>query len=82
MRKAQMNRIVDSDVDLVVASSRRVRIEMVEVGVFRITSKLRFYNCSEAAYFVGRYLRRKLPGMTFIRGNCSAPTGYYWSPMI
>lgn len=82
MRKSPLERVVDSDVNLVLASSRRVRIEAVEPGVFRITSMLRFYNCSEAASFVGRYLRRKLPGMTFIRGNCSSPTGYYWSPMI
>lgn len=81
MRKAVLDRIIHSDVDLTQLSTRRVTIVKVEEGVFRVTSSLRFWSC-ERASFVGRYLQRKRPGMTYFTGNCSSPTGYYWGALV
>lgn len=77
MRSKPLNRVIRSDRDLVALSSRRVTIERVGPDEFRITSGLLFWR-SEHSSFIGRYLRRKLPGMQWITGNCSHPTGYYW----
>lgn len=77
MREAELNQVISSDIDLTTLSCSRVTITKEEGGDFRITSKLKFYRC-ERHGFIDRYLRRKRPGIKWIRGNCSAPTGYYW----
>ena len=80
MRTHLLDKVIDSDVDLTKLSSRRVSITMVKPGEFRITSTLRFLLC-ERNEFIGRYLRRMKPGLTYIKGNCSAPYGYFWGPL-
>ena len=78
MRRHALNILLDSDVDLTKLSSKRVTITN-DNGRYRVSSSLRFYRCEMSA-FVYQYLRRKKPGMIAIAGNCSAPTGYFWSP--
>ncbi|CAN5329293.1 hypothetical protein [Polaromonas naphthalenivorans] len=78
MRKSKLSLVISSDVDLTKLSNARIRIVRDERGAFEVTSTLRFYTC-EKSQFLGRFLRRRLPGLKFITGNCSAPSGYYWS---
>lgn len=70
---------LDSDRDLTKLSCRRVTIETIAPGRFKVTSSLRFYRC-EVRTFLHRLLTRRLPGYTYITGGCSAPTGYFWGP--
>lgn len=77
MRSKTIDLILSSDIDLTTLSSTRVRIVREGVNEYRITSTLKVYSCERHA-FVGRYLRRKKPGLRYIAGNCSAPTGYFW----
>ncbi|MFZ3139140.1 hypothetical protein [Polaromonas sp.] len=78
MRNSKLNLVVSSDVDLTALSNARIQIVRDERGAFEVTSTLKFYTCEKSQFF-GRFLRRKLPGLKFITGNCSAPSGYYWS---
>lgn len=77
MRAHHCDITVASDIDLTRLASRRVLIESVGDG-YRITTTFRMYRCERHA-FVSRYLRRKMPGLKSISGNCSAPTGYFWT---
>lgn len=78
MRKHQIDMVLHSDIDLTALSSKRVTITRREDGSFHVASSLRFFRC-ERVNFVSRYLRRMKPGMVAVTGNCSAPTGYFWS---
>jgi len=77
MRRHLCDITIDSDIDLTAAASKRVRIERVG-NSYRVTTTFRMYRC-EIHSFVGRYLRKRLPSLRGISGNCSAPTGYYKS---
>lgn len=76
MRSKPLAIVLKSDIDLSHYSSRRVRIEAIGAGEFRVTSTLRFWSC-ERHNFVGRYIRRRAPQCVFYSGNASAPTGYF-----
>ena len=76
MRSKPLAIVLKSDIDLSQYSSRRIRIEAIGAGEFRVTSTLRFWSC-ERHNFVGRYIRRRAPQCVFYSGNASAPTGYF-----
>lgn len=79
MRDHQIDVVVDADIDLTKLSCRRIQITRTDVeGQYRIRSTFKVYK-NERHGVVYDYLRLKQPGMVAIRGNCSAPTGYYWS---
>jgi len=78
LRQHRIDMVLDSDTDLTALSSRRVTITRHGDGRFHVASSLRLLLC-ERSEFVSRYLRRMKPGMAAIAGNCSAPTGYFWS---
>ena len=69
--------IIDSDRDLERRSCKRVFIRRTEDGRYHVTSKLRFWKGGDHS-FLSKLLRRRMPGLRSIAGNCSAPTGYYW----
>ncbi len=68
---------IESDRDLSLVSCNRVCIKMAEDGRYRVTSSLRFWRGGDHS-FLSKLLRRRMPGLRFIAGNCSAPSGYFW----
>lgn len=77
MRSHPVNLVVNSDTDLTKLSTKRVKITR-QGDQFQISSPIKLFR-SECHSFVYRYLRRMKPGMVAISGNCSTPTGYFWS---
>ena len=73
----ELNLTIDSDRDLTLLSCKRVSITRTPGGRFHVTSKLRFWVGGDHS-FLGKLLRRRLPGLRLISGTCSAPTGYFW----
>lgn len=79
-RRHKMAVRIKSDRDLTKVACRRVSIQSAGEGEYLITSTLLFFR-SEFSTFVYRYLRRKLPGMKYVLGNCSKPYGYLWDEL-
>lgn len=77
MRKKEIDIVIESDIDLTTLSSRRVTFTRLSDNQYRVTSTLRFYSCERHA-FISQYLQSKKPGLKSIKGNCSAPKGYFW----
>jgi hypothetical protein len=77
MRSHPLDITLDSDIDLRALACKRVSIEQLPDGRYRLTSAIRLYRC-EGASFAHRLLRRRRPGMQAYSGNASRPTGYYW----
>ena len=71
---------LDSDRDLSSLACRRVKIERIAIDRYKVTSRMRMYRC-EIRTFVARTIRRRLPGLRYIKGVCSAPSGYFWNTM-
>lgn len=76
MRRHLLAVELDSDMDLTTLASRRVQIEAIANNRYRVSPQLRLYKC-EGSSFVGRYLRRRAPQLTWYAGNASRPTGYF-----
>jgi len=76
MRSHLLTVELDSDMDLMALSSRRVQIEAIAPNRYRVTPLLKLYKC-EGSSFVGRYLRRRAPQLAWFAGNASRPTGYF-----
>lgn len=77
-RSHAINITVDSDRDLTALSCERVRVVKTGTGRYVFTSRLRFWRC-EGYSFVTRLIRRRLPGLRAIDGQCSAPCGYFFN---
>ena len=75
MRQREINKIVDSNVDLTKATNSRINVTMLSPGVFLFTSRLKVYSC-ERSSFIERQIERVFGKPRFITGNCSSPTGY------
>lgn len=78
MRNRIIDIIVESDVDLIELGCKRLQISLVSEGSYRIRSAFSVYSCERHAV-VSRALRRRRPGLVAIAGQCSAPSGYFWS---
>lgn len=72
---------LDSDRDLTRLSCSRLRIERIAADRYAVTSTVRLSR-SECRPFVERTIRRRLPGLSYISGVCSAPAGYFWNPLL
>lgn len=77
MRSHTLDITLDSDIDLRQLACKRVAIEQLPNGRYRLTSTLRLYRC-EVATFAYRLLKRRRSGMQAYSGNASRPTGYFW----
>jgi len=77
-RNHALNIEVDSDRDLTALNCERVQVVKTDAGRYLFTSRLRFWRC-EGHSFVGRLIRRRMPGLQAIAGQCSAPSGYFFN---
>ena len=77
-RSNALNIEVDSDRDLRSLSCRRVSVTKTDEGRYLFTSRLLFWRC-ERHSFVNRLIRRRMPDLQTIAGQCSAPSGYFFN---
>lgn len=71
---------LDSDRDLTQLACRRLQVQRIGPDSYAVRSTVRLYR-SEIRPFVQRVIRRRLPGLAYITGGCSAPAGYFWDPL-
>lgn len=76
-RKHTVEIELDSDRDLTALTCGRLKIERIAADRYKVSAALRLYRC-EIRAFVERTIRRRAPGLSYIRGVCSAPSGYFW----